>query len=70
MKFHLMDVSDLVNCLFVLVGEVKHIISGIPASTNVMGHHLCVKEKGLKYLVLLRKCESTRILYCKGKFVA
>jgi hypothetical protein len=67
-KFHLTDVSDLVDHLFVLVGEVKHIISGIPASTNIMGHHPCIKGEGLKYLVPLRKCESTRILYCKGKF--
>ncbi len=68
MELYLTDVSDLVDCLFVPVGKVKHIISCIPASADIMGHHLCIEGKRVKYPVSLRKGNSARVFYCESKF--
>ena len=67
-KLHLVDVGNLVDHSFVSVGKVKHIISCIPVSADVMGHHLCIKGEGLKYPVPLRKGNSARVFYCESEF--
>ena len=44
-ELHLASVSDLVDCLLVVVGEVEHIIGGIPTSTDITWYHACVEKE-------------------------
>jgi hypothetical protein len=36
-ELHLTRVGNLVDCILVFVGELEHIIGGIPASTDITG---------------------------------
>ena len=38
-ELHLARVSNLVDCILISVGELEHIIGGVPASTDITGHH-------------------------------
>ena len=44
-ELHLTSVSDLVDCLLVVVGEVKHIIGGILTSTDITWYYACVERE-------------------------
>jgi hypothetical protein len=38
-ELHLARVGNLVDCILVFIGELEHIIGGVSASTDIMGHH-------------------------------
>ena len=38
-ELHLTRVSNLVDRILVFVGELEHIKGGVPASTDITGHH-------------------------------
>ncbi len=44
-ELHLTSVSDLVDCLLIVVGEVEHIIGGIPTSMDIMQYHVCIEKE-------------------------
>ncbi len=35
-----MCVGNLVDCVLVFIGELEHIIGGIPTSSDITGHHV------------------------------
>jgi len=44
-ELHLVCVSNLVDCILVFVGELEHIIGGIPMSSDIMGQHAWFKRE-------------------------
>jgi hypothetical protein len=62
-ELHLACVGNLVDCILVFVGGLEHIIGGIPASMNIMGHHAWFKRE------LLQNMEPPResLCYCLDK---
>ena len=44
-ELHLMSVSDLVDCLLIVVGEVEHIIGSVPMSMDITWYHACIERE-------------------------
>jgi hypothetical protein len=44
-ELHLASVSDLVDCLLEVVGEVEHIIGGVSTSIDIMWYHACIERE-------------------------
>ena len=42
-QLHVPNISDFVDGFLVLVGEIEHVVCGIPAGSDVMGNHLPLK---------------------------
>ena len=42
-ELHLTPISDLVDCLLIFVGELKHVKGGVPTSTDITRHDACIK---------------------------
>jgi hypothetical protein len=55
LELHLACVSNLVDCILVFIGELEHIIGGVPASTDITGHHAWFKKELLQNMELPRE---------------
>jgi hypothetical protein len=54
-ELHLARVGNLIDCILVFVGELEHIIGGVPASTDIMGHHAWFERELLQNVEPLRE---------------
>ena len=45
LELHLMPVSDLVDCLLIFIGELKHVKGSVLTSRDITQHDACIKRE-------------------------
>ena len=67
-KLHVTHVRDFVDCFFVLVCGLEHVVGGVPSGTDIAGYHAGLKTKTFDDPIPLGKGDGAGIFYCVRKF--